>query len=314
MKWEIAKLQTFGVEIEMNGITRERAAREAASLFGTGRYQYTASTNGYYTWSAWDQRGREWKFSRDISIAGPDEQKCEMVTPVLRYDDDMELLQELVRILRKCGAISTPSQGCGVHIHIGADADMIGGHNGKSLRNLANLMASHEDLLIKSVGIADSRLSRYCRKVNRRLLENLSKERPASVADAQKIWYNTLGGAPDIHYSDCRYHMLNFHSIHRTHTVEFRLFNFDEPTAEKKNGLHAGMLRAYIQLCLVMSQEAKEKRSISAAPVQMENEKFAMRTWMNRMGMIGPEFKTAHEVFRRKLSGDAAFRYNNRPE
>ena len=37
------KQQTIGVEIEMNHITRERAARLAAAYFGTGRCEYTAS-------------------------------------------------------------------------------------------------------------------------------------------------------------------------------------------------------------------------------------------------------------------------------
>ena len=56
------KKQTIGVEVEMNSITREKAARIAAKFFGTGRYENTAGRNGYYTWSAWDEQGREWKF------------------------------------------------------------------------------------------------------------------------------------------------------------------------------------------------------------------------------------------------------------
>lgn len=55
-----AQKQTFGVEIEMNNITREKAAKLAAEFFGTGRYADTASRNGYYTWSAWMADGREW--------------------------------------------------------------------------------------------------------------------------------------------------------------------------------------------------------------------------------------------------------------
>ena len=49
---ENLKNQTIGVEIEMNHITRERAAKLAADFFGTGRYEFTASRNGYSTWSA----------------------------------------------------------------------------------------------------------------------------------------------------------------------------------------------------------------------------------------------------------------------
>ena len=86
---QIARMkdQSIGVEIEMNHITRERAARLAADLFGTNRYENTAGRNGYCTWSAWDAQGREWKFQRDVSISGPDSEKCELVTPILKYED-----------------------------------------------------------------------------------------------------------------------------------------------------------------------------------------------------------------------------------
>ena len=139
------KKQTIGVEVEMNRITREKAAKLAADFFGTGRYEYTARRNGYETWSAWDTSGREWKFQKDVSIAGCDSEKCEMVTPILTYDD-MELLQEIIRRLRKAGARSDATRGCGVHIHIGAK-----GHTPQTLRNLANIMASHESLLTESL-------------------------------------------------------------------------------------------------------------------------------------------------------------------
>ena len=47
---EEMKKQTIGVEVEMNNITRSRAAKLASDFFGTGRYENTASRNGYYTW------------------------------------------------------------------------------------------------------------------------------------------------------------------------------------------------------------------------------------------------------------------------
>ena len=45
------KKQTIGVEVEMNNITRQKAAKAAAEFFGTGRYENTAGRNGYSTWS-----------------------------------------------------------------------------------------------------------------------------------------------------------------------------------------------------------------------------------------------------------------------
>ena len=53
---------------------------------------------------------------------------------------------------------------------------------------------------------------------------------------------------------------------------------------------------------------AKEVKFASAKPQQHENPKYAMRTWLLRLGFIGDEFKTAREVLTKKLSGDAAFR------
>ena len=125
---EKMKKQTIGVEVEMNNIKRDKAARLAADFFGTGRYENTASRNGYMTWSAWDEQGREWKFQKDVSIAGDDAHKCEMVTPILKYED-METLQELIRKLRKAGTKSDATRGCGVHIHIGAK-----GHTPQTMR------------------------------------------------------------------------------------------------------------------------------------------------------------------------------------
>lgn len=71
------KNQTIGVEVEMNNITRAKAAQIAAEFFGTHRHENTAGRNGYCTFSAWDSEGREWKFQKDVSIHGPDGEKCE---------------------------------------------------------------------------------------------------------------------------------------------------------------------------------------------------------------------------------------------
>ena len=159
---ENLKNQTIGVEVEMNSITRKAAAQIAAEFFGTGRFEDTARRNGYYTWSAWDASGREWKFQRDVSISGPDAEKCELVTPILRYED-IETLQELCRRLRKAGAKSDATRGCGVHIHIGAN-----GHTPQTLRNLANIMASHEELLVDALKLErnSNRYGHYCKPVN----------------------------------------------------------------------------------------------------------------------------------------------------
>ena len=298
------KKQTIGVEVEMNRITREKAAKLAADFFGTGRYEYTARRNGYETWSAWDTSGREWKFQKDVSIAGCDSEKCEMVTPILTYDD-MELLQEIIRRLRKAGARSDATRGCGVHIHIGAK-----GHTPQTLRNLANIMASHESLLTESLALDHYRVGRYCRPVDEDFLKAVNKKKPKTMSQLADIWYTGNGAnyGRDHHYNDSRYHMLNLHATFTKGTIEFRLFQFDAPADGKMNGLHAGQLKSYIQLCLALSQMAKEVRTASPKPQQNDNPKYAMRTWLLRLGFIGEEFATARDILIRRLSGDAAFR------
>ena len=301
---EAMKKQTIGVEVEMNNITRQEAAKTAATFFGTGRCEYTARRNGYETWSAWDSQGREWKFQRDVSISGPDDQKCELVTPILTWAD-IEALQELCRQLRHRGAKSDASRGCGVHIHIGAN-----GHTAQTLRNLANIMASHESLLASALNLDSYRINRYCRTVDQDFLERVNRRKPQTMSALADIWYGAQGCnyGRDQHYNSSRYHMLNLHATFTKGTVEFRLFQFDTPSAERKGGIHAGQLKSYIQLCLALSQMAKTVCTASPKPQQNENPKYAMRTWLLRLGFIGDEFKTARDLFTNRLDGDAAFR------
>ena len=299
------KNQTIGVEVEMNSIKRNKAAKIAADFFGTGRYENTAGRNGYYTWSAWDADGREWKFQRDVSISGPDDEKCEMVTPILTYSD-METLQELCRQLRHAGAKSDASRGCGVHIHIGAN-----GHTPQTLRNLANIMASHEELIAEALKLDRYRMDRYCRTVDPNFLKKVNARKPKTMAALADIWYGSQNAdyGRSQHYNDSRYHMLNYHATFTKGTIEFRLFQFDEPTAERRGGIHAGQLKSFIQLCLALSQMAKDVRTASPKPQQNENPKYAMRTWLLRLGFIGEEFATARDFLTRNLSGDTAFRH-----
>ena len=306
LKNQIAEMkkQTIGVEVEMNNITRRNAAKVAAEFFGTGRCGDTARRNGYSAWSAWDAQGREWKFQKDVSIAGPDSEKCEMVTPILTYAD-MDTLQELVRRLRKAGAKSDYTRGCGVHIHIGAK-----GHTAQTLRNLANIMASHESLLADALALDHYRMSRYCRTVDPRFIQTVNQRKPSTMSDLADIWYSTNNATygRNQHYNDSRYHMLNLHATFTKGTIEFRLFQFDAPADGKQNGLHAGQLKSYIQLCLALSQMAKSIKTASPKPQQTENPKYAMRTWLLRLGFIGEEFATARDILTRRLAGNAAFR------
>ena len=58
-------------------------------------------------------------------------------------------------------AKSNPAHACGVHVHVDG-----AGHTARSLLNLTNIMASHEQLLIGAIGVDSERISAWCRTVD----------------------------------------------------------------------------------------------------------------------------------------------------
>lgn len=303
------KTQTIGVEIEMADITRSKAINILAEHFGH-RNVYVHVGGSYDAYTTVDPKGRTWTISRDSSIIARNQfEKAELATPILHYED-IDDLQQIVRELRKSGAVSDPRHGCGVHIHIGAD-----GHTAASLRNLANIMAAHETILTDALSIAYQRRHTFCQPVDPDFLRAVNARKPETMSALADIWYTSQHANRDrsAHYNPSRYHMLNLHATFTKGTVEFRLFQFDNLTRDengkKHGGMHAGAIKAYIQLCLMLSQAAKDAKSASPKEPQVENPKYAMRTWLLRLGFIGDEFKTARDILTRRLAGDAAFRH-----
>ena len=321
-----AQAQTYGVEIEMNNITRENAAKVAAEFFGTGRYEYTGYVDGYQTWTAFDAEGRAWKFSRDVSIHGIDAEKTELISPPLRYQD-METLQELVRRLRKAGGRSDDSRGCGLHIHAGLEAIDGTCHTPQSIRNLANLIAANEDLIIAIVGITSpDRIDHYCKPVDPDFIERLNKRAPKNTTweTLAQDWYGTkekdeLNRCMAEKYSESRYRLLNLHPTMQwmngyrgkycKGTIELRGYQFDKPSNGRMNGLNSGQLRAYVLFTLHLSAYAKLSKSISPRRGQRDNSKFAMRTFLCRLGFIGDEYKNVRKWLMRNLEGNGAWRF-----
>jgi hypothetical protein len=295
------KNQTFGIEIEMTGLTRYDAAKQLAKYFRTAE-RYIGG--GYSAYEVTDTAGRVWKLMSDASIraekrgggAADTDYRVKLVSPICRYGD-IETVQEIVRLLRTAGARANET--CGIHIHIGKD-----GHTARSLKNIVNIMASKEDMLFKALEVDPSRAGRWCKKVDDSLIERLSRGACLSEQAVRKAWYNGQDGANE-HYHESRYHALNLHSVWQKGTVEFRCFN---GTAIK----HAGKIKAYIQLCLAISQQAKIQKCASAKKTVTTNEKFTFRTWLIRLGLNGDEFKTARKHLLEKLDGDIAWHDNRR--
>lgn len=302
MKEEMLK-HRFGIEIEMTGITRMEAAKVVAqTIEGTISYEGTWYDKRTIT----QQDGRKWTIVSDGSIvcrkkvngkieSAARDYSVELVSPILTYKEDINTLQEIIRNLRKAGAFTGDTSQCGIHIHLDGEP-----HNAKTLKNFINIIASKNDLLYKALQIKPSRM-RWCKKMDERLVNRIKTSRPKTEEQIKRIWYEQYGGFSTEHYHDSRYHFLNLHSYFTgNHTIELRGFNSE---------LHAGKVRAYIVLALALNYQALTQKGASSRKPQTENEKFAMRTYLNRIGLIGDEYKACREHLYKHLDGVAAWRY-----
>lgn len=296
------RTQKFGIEIEMTGITRKKASEVIAEYFGTAsEYEGTC----YDTYIAKDRQERKWKCMSDASIvcqkktaggksmAGR-EYSTEVVSPILTYAD-IEDLQEVLRQLRHAGAFVNKS--CGIHIHVDASR-----HTPETLKNLVNLMAQKEDILYKALKVDSQRIT-YCQKVNEHLLEMINRKKPKTLEQLADLWYADTSDSRTAHYNSSRYRGLNLHATFTKGTIEFRLFNFSTTS------IHAGEIKAYIQFSLALSYQALTQKKASSRRSVTDNEKYCMRCWLLRLGLIGDEFKTCRHHLTKHLSGDSAWRH-----
>ena len=80
--------------------------------------------------------------------------------------------------------------------------------------------------------------------------------------------------------------------------VEFPIF---------KSTLNNDELLSCIQLSQIISNYAENTKNISEKINENPNQKFLMRTWLVRAGMIGAEYKFARKMFTQNLKGNSAW-------
>lgn len=70
---------------------------------------------------------------------------------------------------------------------------------------------------------------------------------------------------------------------------------------------------AYSRFVGALCAAAKEQKRVTAREKEVDNEKFAFRVFLIRLGFVGDEYKSARRILLRSLSGNSAFK-NGRPE
>ena len=67
-------------------------------------------------------------------------------------------------------------------------------------------------------------------------------------------------------------------------------------------------IAAYTQFISRLCDMARDAKRVSSKPTETDNDKYAFRCFLLRLGFIGKEYKTARKILLRNLMGNSAFR------
>ncbi len=150
------------------------------------------------------------------------------------------------------------------------------GHTGISLVNLLAIIYAKQELLKLAFGLPEN-------LVTETLVQKLQGSPVASREDFATIY--TQEEAPGIRVDLAG---------------ETLTFNLGQASPDKA--------QAASQLFALVNAMALKQKYASPKQPAADNPKYALRTWLLRLGMIGPEFKEARKYLLAEIPGNGAFR------
>lgn len=76
----------------------------------------------------------------------------------------------------------------------------------------------------------------------------------------------------------------------------------------------AALIRAYTQFITALCNTAKEQKRVTAKEKPVDNEKYAFRCFLLRLGFIGEEYKAARKALLSRLEGNGSWKHGKKPE
>lgn len=291
--------QDFAVGIDMTGRTRKEIAETLAKLFKTQTIYLSGKD---HAWGAKDTKGRVWRVGDNGNIAGSKGKepcgepayRARLLSPKLAYEE-RKIWKHVLIALQKTG-VQTNST-CYLSCYVDGKE-----HNRQSLKNLLTFMYAREPFLLKALDMEEAERAR----VRRPMLEQIRKldcEETKDLSKLEELWYEGKNESKNTG-SWTQEHALNLHALFHSGMIEFKMF---------RAALQPETVQAYIDLSLGISALSITQRSAmfqEAKPV--ENERFAMRTLLVRLGMIGEEFEESRMVLTKPLEGNGAWRYGKK--
>ena len=74
-----------------------------------------------------------------------------------------------------------------------------------------------------------------------------------------------------------------------------------------------GEIDAYLRFVTALCEMAKKQQRVTAKERETDNDKFAMRVFLVRLGFVGPEYKVARKILLRNLTGNTAWKDGQKP-
>ena len=74
------------------------------------------------------------------------------------------------------------------------------------------------------------------------------------------------------------------------------------------NGTDAEVVKAYTHFITALCEMAKTQKRVNATEKPVDNEKYAFRCFLLRLGFIGEEYKAERKILLSKLTGSSAFK------
>ena len=155
------------------------------------------------------------------------------------------------------------------------------GHSGITLKNIVNMLSSKQHLIKKSLGVEENLMDET-------FAEDLSTKTSVTLDDF-KTAIEELGT------EKCNGITFDF---------EKNIYTYNIPL----NKLDYVKISAFAVLATRINENAKEQKRTSYKVAQDDNPKFALRTWLIRLGMKGNGYKDVRRVLLENLEGNGAFR------
>lgn len=194
---------------------------------------------------------------------------------------------------RYCGAPSFSYEvGC---ITIDKTGSLVIGEglNDETIERLTQHLYSEEFDIDLSVNPSENEFSGICISMPRAIFTDANLANLHSIVDAKGNLIRKALGVQDlpIEVTD--------------HKVSFPWFP-GEPTPEE--------IIAYDNFICKLCDMARNQKRISAKEKTVDNEKYAFRCFLLRLGFIGDEFKNDRKILLRNLSGSTAFKAGSKKE